>query len=88
MNSRTTSSHIFVPHRFLIKNMESAFEAFRREVYVTRLAQRGCGNPEHLLLLNPWNNECWDLVVELNHDGFFARGARRVCLVNVLVNVF
>jgi hypothetical protein len=24
-------------------------------------------------LLNPWNKKCWDLVVELTHDGFFAR---------------
>lgn len=52
---------------------------------MTRLAQRGCRNPEHLLLLNPWNNKCWDLVVELNHDGFsqdeFGPASKPVCLV-------
>lgn len=73
MNKRTTTAHIFVPHRSLVHDIESAFEALRREVYVTRLVQRGCRNPEHLLLLNPWNKKCWDLVVELTHDGFFAR---------------
>ncbi len=49
--------------------MERPIEALGRDVNMARLTQRRRRNPEHLLLLDPWDEKSRDFRVELAHGG-------------------
>lgn len=67
--SHTASRHILIPDSRLINDMECPVEALWRDVDMARLAQRRRRNPEHLLLLDPWDEKGRDFGVELAHGG-------------------
>ena len=48
--------------------METAVDALGREVDMTRTGERGCRDPEHLLVIYPANEKVWDFVEEFPHE--------------------
>ena len=60
---------VLVPHARRREDMEGVADAFRGDVDVRLGAERGGGDPEYLLLEDPWGELLGDGVVEFAHDG-------------------
>lgn len=65
----TTSREVLIPDLLQVDHVEAICRPFGRQVDVTLRAERGGGNPEHVLLLDPFHIRLRDLVVQLTHGG-------------------
>ena len=66
-HARTAPCDVLVPDLVRVHDVERAPEAFRRDVDVSVCAERGRGDPEQVLRLDPVDDDGGDLFVKYHH---------------------